>query len=55
MNYDKEKKVWLVPENDFNQIMFCMRQLNALIKYGVQEWKYYDEAMESLKETEEEF
>ena len=55
MKFNEETKEAIIPEEDFNKMMFCMLQLSALIKYGVKNWEHYQEAMESISKEEENF
>ena len=53
MKINPETREVTIPEEDFNMMLYCMLELNALKKYGVNEWKHYNEAIESIKKNEE--
>lgn len=53
MKINHQTKEVTIPEEDFNMMLYCMLELNALKKYGVNEWKHYNEAIESIKKNEE--
>ena len=49
MKINKQTREVTIPEEDFNMMLFCMLELNALKKFGVKDWKYYEEALESIQ------
>ncbi len=53
MKINKETREVTIPEEDFNMMLFCMLELNALKKFGVKDWKYYEEALESIQTKDE--
>lgn len=53
MKINHENKEVTIPEEDFNMMLYCMLELNALKKYGVNEWRHYNEAIESIKQNAE--
>lgn len=55
MKINKATREVTIPEEDFNMMLYCMLELNALKKFGVKDWKYYDEALESIQTKEEDF
>ena len=54
MKINKATREVTIPEEDFNMMLYCMLELNALKKFGVKDWKYYNEALESIETKEEE-
>ena len=54
MKINKETREVTIPEEDFQKMLYCMLELTALKKFGVKDWKYYDEALESIKRKEDE-
>ena len=53
MKINHEREGVTIPEEDFNMMLYCLCELTALKKYGVNEWKHYNEAIESIKKNEE--
>lgn len=54
MKINKQTGEVTIPEEDFQKMLYCMLELTALKKFGVKDWKYYEEALESIQTKEEE-